>query len=127
MANAHRAGNNNGDGDRVGNSTSVPVKQRGRDKSSTSDAQQSDRKKNRRDGISEGDGIIVSGKSIATARNDMNATEMSCEATSKRNKRKDVKRKEDGNSVGGRSMVTGRDGNHQNTECTIIGQKKKTT
>ena len=72
----HRAGNNNGDGDTVGDRISGPVKQRGSDKSNTSDAKQWDKKQNRRDGISEGDGIVTSGKSSATAKNDMNATEM---------------------------------------------------
>ena len=111
-ANAHRAGNNNGDGDIAGNSASGPVKQWGDNKNSTSDAQQSEREKNRRDVISEGDGIIANGKSIATARNDMNAAEMRCEAANKRTKRKDGKRKEDGNSGGRRSMATGREENH---------------
>ena len=64
MANFHRAGNNNGDGDTVGNRTSGQVKQRGSDKSSTSDAQQPDRKQNQRDGISEGDGTITSGNRV---------------------------------------------------------------
>ena len=47
----------------------------GGDKSDTSNVQQSDRQKKRIDGISEGDGIIVGGKSNATEINDMNAAE----------------------------------------------------
>ena len=77
-ANAHRAGNNNGDGGTVENRTSGPVKQRGGDKSSTSDAQQLDKKQNRRDGISEGDGIIVSGKSITTVGRIVGGTSKKC-------------------------------------------------
>ena len=45
MANIHRGGNNNGDGNIVGNSTYVPVEQQGSDKSSTSNEQQLDRNK----------------------------------------------------------------------------------
>lgn len=84
MANIHRAGNNNGDDDIVGNRTSAPVEQRGDDKSSTSNVHQSDGKKKRRDEISEGDGIIVGGKSIATGRNDMNAAKTSSGAPNRK-------------------------------------------
>ena len=94
------------------------------DKSSTPDAQTSDRQQNRRDGISEGDGIITSGKSSVTAKNDMNATETRCEAANKRNKHKVGKRKEDGKSGGRRSMATGREENHQNAG-RIAGRASK--